>query len=182
MVSKRRRGNLAPLFFWPTMPMMGKALVVLWLLAAVAAPQDAASMKETAHLAIRTSTSVDPAAPGRKVSLQVDVTPKPKMHVYAPGQEGYIAITLTLDANPAFTAAKAKYPPGEKLYMAALDEMQLVYAKPFRITQDITLKPGRSAAETLAIKGTLRYQACDDKICYLPVTVPVTWTVPAASR
>ena len=126
--------------------------------------------QETAHLSVTTSSSS--AQPG-KVSLFVDVAPKPTMHVYSPGQKGYIAITLTLDADPAFTAAKAKYPAGEKLFMKVLNETQLVYSKPFRITQDIRLvKPA-----PLTIKGTLRYQACDDKICYLPTTVAVQWAV-----
>jgi len=127
--------------------------------------------QETAHLSVTTSSS----AQAGKASLFVDVAPKPTMHVYSPGQKGYIAITLTLDANPAFTGAKAKYPAGEKLFMKILNETQLVYSKPFRITQDIRLvKP---AAAPLTIKGTLRYQACDDKICYLPTTVPVQWAV-----
>jgi len=133
---------------------------------------------------VTTSASDEAAAPGHKVSLLVDVSPKPKMHVYAPGQEGYIAITLRLDADPAFTAGKAKYPAGEKLFMKILNETQLVYAKPFRIVQDVTLAltremRQRAAADgaSLTIKGTLRYQACDDKICYLPANVPVEWRV-----
>jgi hypothetical protein len=95
------------------------------------------------------------------------------MHVYAPGQEGYIAITLTLDAAPGVTAGKAKYPAGEKYVMPALNETMLVYGKPFRITQDVTI----AADAPRTIKGRVRYQACDDKICYLPKTIPVEWTV-----
>ena len=59
--------------------------------------------------------------------------------------------------------------------MPALNETQLVYAKPFRITQQLTLKSPPSGPVT--IKGSVRYQACDDTICYLPKTVPVEWTV-----
>ena len=102
------------------------------------------------------------------------------MHVYSPGQKGYIAITVTLEENAAITAAKAKYPPGEKFFMPALNETQLVYAKPFRIAQDVTLKPGASS-DPVVIKGSVRYQACDDKICYLPQTVPVEWTIRRAT-
>ena len=51
-----------------------------------------------------------------------------------------------------------------------------VYQSPFRLTQDIvvasTAKPG-----TLIVTGVLKYQACDDTICYNPVTEPVSWTV-----
>jgi DsbC/DsbD-like thiol-disulfide interchange protein len=107
----------------------------------------------------------------------VCITPKPKIHVYAPGQEGYIAITVTLDADQGVTAAKAKYPAGEKYVMPALNETQIVYAKPFRITQDVTIA---GAAGEKTIKGTVRYQACDDTICYIPKTVPVEWTVSVA--
>ena len=121
------------------------------------------------------SATPESAAAGKKVTLALDVTPKPKMHVYSPGQDGYIAITLTLEANPAITAAKAKYPAGEKFFMAALNETQLVYAKPFRITQGVTVKS--ATGEELTIKGNVRYQACDDRICYLPVTIPVEWRI-----
>ena len=125
---------------------------------------------ETAHLSVALSSS---AAAGGKTTLVLDVTPKPKMHVYAPGQDGYIAITLTLDKDESLVAAKAKYPAGEKYVMPALNETQIVYAKPFRITQDVTVK----SPATKTIKGTLRYQACDDQICYLPKNIPVEWTI-----
>jgi DsbC/DsbD-like thiol-disulfide interchange protein len=139
---------------------------------------------ETAHLTIAASASVETAAPGQTLSLNLDIAPKPGMHVYAPGQPGYIAVALTLDADPAFAAAKARYPAGEKLRIPALNETQIVYVKPFRITQDVSLAATpevrtRAAGDrpSLVIRGTLRYQACDDRICYLPATVPVEWTV-----
>jgi DsbC/DsbD-like thiol-disulfide interchange protein len=152
------------------------ASLVVLLLAAQDLPKKAI---ETAHLTIVASTSPESAAGGRKLSLVVDVAPKTKMHVYSPGQDGYIAVTLTLEANAAFTAAKAKYPAPEKLFLPAINETQLVYAKPFRITQDLILKAGQRA-EAIVVKGTLRYQACDDRICYLPTSVPLTWNVPVA--
>jgi hypothetical protein len=30
---------------------------------------------------------------------------------------------------------------------------------------------------SLTIKGTLSYQACDDRICFSPQSVPLAWTV-----
>jgi hypothetical protein len=30
---------------------------------------------------------------------------------------------------------------------------------------------------TMTIKGLLTYQACDDKLCFTPQSVPLTWTV-----
>ena len=75
----------------------------------------------------------------------------------------------------AFTGAKAKYPAAEKLFMAALNETQLVYSKPFRIAQPVIL--AGNATGDVTISGTVKYQACDDAICYVPQNVPVTWTV-----
>jgi DsbC/DsbD-like thiol-disulfide interchange protein len=150
---------------------MRSPLLVLLLLTQAAVTKPI----ETAHLVMTVSATPASAVAGKKVTLALDVTPKAKMHVYSPGQDGYIAITLTLDPSAAITAAKAKYPAGEKFFMPALNETQLVYAKPFRITQDVRLKS--TAGEALTIKGSVRYQACDDRICYLPVTIPVSWTL-----
>jgi DsbC/DsbD-like thiol-disulfide interchange protein len=147
-------------------------LVIVTAVAVQGLPPPVGTTKETKHLTIATSSSA--SAAGKRVSLAVDVTPKPNMHVYAPGQDGYIAIALTLEPNPAFTARKAKYPAAEKILMAALKETQIVYAKPFRIAQDVTLT---GASGPLTIKGTIRYQACDDTVCYLPTNVPVQWTI-----
>ena len=149
---------------------MRQLIVAAWLFQAATL----ANPQETPHLQLKTSAK--PAA-GRKVTLQIEVTPKPKMHVYAPGQDGYIPIQLTLTPDAAFIAAKAKYPDGEKFVMPALNETQLVYAKPFTITEEITL--ASPAAATVTVKGRVRYQACDDAICYLPKTVPVEWVVTA---
>jgi thiol:disulfide interchange protein DsbD len=138
--------------------------------------------QETAHLKIATSVTPETAKAGAKVALAVDVTPKPGMHVYAPGQDGYIAITVKIDPQPAFsTTGKAKYPDAEKIMIPALNESQLVYDKPFRITQDITLAQ-KLGSTPLTIKGSIRYQACNDKICFLPTNVPVTWTVNPTAR
>jgi hypothetical protein len=31
--------------------------------------------------------------------------------------------------------------------------------------------------ESLTIAGTLEYQACDDKVCFNPVALPLSWTI-----
>ena len=146
---------------------MRQIILAVWLLQVVANPQ------ETPHLQLKTSSKA--AAADGRITLRVDVTPKRNMHVYAPGQEGYIPIQLTLTPDPSFTATKAKYPEGEPYVMPAINETQLVYARPFTITETITLT-SRTAA-TVTVKGSVRYQACDNAICYLPKTVPVEWTI-----
>ena len=144
----------------------------------------AAGPTTTKHLTVSTSVTPSAVAPGARVSLTLEVTPKPAMHVYAPGQKDYIPISLTLEANDAVTVHLVQFPKPEKLFQKDLGETQLIYTKPFRIVQDVTVARTRAvldraagAGATLTIKGALKYQACDDAICYAPVTVPVAWTI-----
>ena len=158
--------------------------VCLGLALTLAGVARAAEPIETKHLTVAASSPAGTIAPGTRVSLTLDVTPRPTMHVYAPGQKDYISITLAIKGDPAITARAATFSNPEKLLLKALGEPRLVYRRPFRIVQDVTIagtpallaraaKPGA----TVAVHGTLRYQACDDIICYVPVDVPVEWTI-----
>lgn len=132
-------------------------------------------------LSARLSVSDGVAAPGHRVTLIIDVTPGRKMHVYAPGQPGYPPIALVLESSEDFRSAPMRYPPAREYYFAPLKERVQVYSRPFRLLQDITLaltpslRQRAAARETLTISGTLEYQACDDRICYRPETLPVQW-------
>ena len=119
------------------------------------------------------------AAPGARVTLTLTVSPKPKIHVYAPGQPDYMPISLTLESNPAYRpAADPQYPKPEILFFKPLNERFKVYSRPFRITQDIIVAtPAKLPDNSLVVRGKVSYQACDDLVCYLPVDVPVTWTL-----
>ena len=141
---------------------------------------------ETRHLTLTTSaTPATVTAARQRVVLNVDVALKPKMHVYAPDQpkdQDYIPILLTVAPNPAYQLVeKPRYPPSEKLFFAPLKETQHVYSKSFRIAQPIILT-GELGREPPTITGTVRYQACDDAICYVPQTVAVKWIIPDDSR
>ena len=54
----------------------------------------------TEHVEVTTYLSDQVVAPGTLFSIVVDVTPRPGMHVYAPGQHSYKVIALRLDAQP----------------------------------------------------------------------------------
>jgi hypothetical protein len=138
---------------------------------------------ETAHVAVGTSASNTRVAPGTRIALYVDVAPRPKMHVYAPEQPEMIPVSLSLHAADV-KIHPPRFPAPETYFFKPLNETQLVYSKPFRIVQEVTValtpavrERARADGATLTITGTLQYQACDDAICYAPVTVPVAWTL-----
>jgi DsbC/DsbD-like thiol-disulfide interchange protein len=113
----------------------------------------------------------------------LDVTPGKNIHVYAPGQAGYIPIALTLDPAVDFKTGASRYPVPRDFLFPPLKETVKVFDKPFRLVQEITLaltpalRQRATAKETLTIKGTLDYQACDDKVCFRPDSVPLVWSI-----
>ena len=112
---------------------------------------------------------------GAKLALFVDVTPKPGIHVYAPGSKDYIPITVKLNPQAEVKLGKVAYPKSEMMSFA--DEKVPVFQKPFRLTQDITLDKSAKPGSTVTVSGTVSYQACDDRVCYPPESAPVSWTV-----
>jgi hypothetical protein len=142
-----------------------------------------ATEASTAHLALTALASDRVVAPGTRLSLIIEVRPKAKMHVYAPGAASYSPITLTIDPQPDLVVHPLRYPKSQMLFFAPLAETVPVYQEPFRLVQDVTLSASPEAqarlkrVRTLTITGSVHYQACDDKICYIPATVPVSWTL-----
>jgi hypothetical protein len=143
---------------------------------------DAASgTAETDHLRLTTAASVAVARPGHRIALSLEIDLKPNMHVYAPGVEGYIPIDWKLEEGPASKALPFQYPASRMLHLKAIGETAPVYRGRVRITREITFGPENvvrplvTAAGELILKGSLRYQACDDRKCYLPETVPLEW-------
>jgi DsbC/DsbD-like thiol-disulfide interchange protein len=143
----------------------------------------AATKISSAQLEMTTFASDGEIAPGNHFSLVVDVTPRPGMHVYAPGASSYRVVSLALAPQPFVQPRPTAYPPSEIYFFQPLNERVPVYQKPFRLVQDVLLEATPEAQkallgrESLSLTGTVDYQACDDKICYNPVSVPVSWTL-----
>ena len=137
---------------------------------------------EAKHLQITTAASNDIARPGLRIALSLDIEMKPNMHVYAPGVQGYIPIDWRLDeGGPAAKRHSFEYPHSEMLRLEAIGETVPVYRGHIRIRREITfgqesvLKPLVSPTGEVIVKGSFRYQACDDRTCYVPEDVPLVW-------
>ena len=135
--------------------------------------------RNTPHLSFTAALSPDVVKTGTRLSLVVDVSPKKRMHVYAPGTN-YRAITVTMDRNPSLKLSKAEYPKPEIYIFRPLKEQVLVYSQPFKLRMNIGVGQVPRRAARLKITGTLSYQACDDKVCYLPESVPLEWNLAVA--
>ncbi len=137
--------------------------------------------EEASHLRLITAASMAVARPGERIVLSLELDLKPNMHVYAPGVQGYIPIDWKLEESPAAKVLPFHYPASRKLHLKAINETVPVYRGRVRITREITFGPENAVrplvtpAGELILKGSLRYQACDDRKCYLPETAPLEW-------
>ncbi|MGE3888646.1 MAG: protein-disulfide reductase DsbD domain-containing protein [Vicinamibacterales bacterium] len=137
----------------------------------------------TSHLTVESSISRLSAAPGDRLTVTLDVTPRRTMHVYAPGKHDYQVVGLSIEAQPWLRAEPTKYPRSEMYHFEPLNETVEVYSKTFRLAREVTILETAEAKKALAgqssvtIAGQLEYQACDDKVCYSPTKVPVRFTV-----
>jgi hypothetical protein len=137
----------------------------------------------TTHLSMRATISDATVAPGERVSIVVAVTPRPDMHVYAPGKHDYRVVRLAIDPQPWLRAHETHYPRSEIYHFKPLNERVEVYSKPFQLVQDVTIlatpevQKALAAMPTVGIEGVLEYQACDDKVCYNPARVPFSFSV-----
>jgi hypothetical protein len=135
------------------------------------------------HVTVAASVSPTSVEPGGRLRIDVTVTPRRAIHVYAPGKHGYKVVQLTLDAQPWMRADPTKYPPSTIYYFEPLDERVEVYSTTFRVSREVTMlatPEARKAIEgrrSVTLTGALEYQACDDKVCYQPSREPFSVTV-----
>jgi hypothetical protein len=153
------------------------ALLVALLAGAVVAGQQAPPARPPL-VGVTARTSADAVAPGERFQLVLDLVPAAGIHVYAPEVRNYRPITISIRAGDGLTLVGGpRFPAAETYYYAPLKETVPVYQKPFRVVQEASVAPGARAVSIVTVAGILSYQACDDRICYPPRTLPLTWTV-----
>jgi DsbC/DsbD-like thiol-disulfide interchange protein len=138
--------------------------------------------KVTKQMDVSLSASTDSIATGEHVALVLDLSLHPKMHVYAPGVEHYMPISWEITPSDAAKAEAVNWPKSKTLRLEVIDETVPVYTDELRLVRDIVFAPDAKLKTLvnekgeIVIHGTLKYQACDDRMCYIPVSVPLDWT------
>ena len=136
---------------------------------------------ETDHLTVTAWASDESLRGGNRFALALEIDLKKKMRVYAPSVEGYIPIAWSMEEVEGLTNYDAEYPESHDLHLPAINETVPVYEGKFRVVRDLMVAQGREIGHlldddgNLLVKGTLRYQACDDKVCFIPQTVDLEW-------
>ena len=127
--------------------------------------------------------AADPArvAPGTSAKLLLKVALPEQIHIQSdkPRDPALFPTALVLTLPPGLTVTATKYPPAVDFRQEGQPEPLAVFEKTFTVTATVavgaSVKPGE-----LTIPGRFDYQACDDKVCYRPIKMPVTWTLTVA--
>jgi hypothetical protein len=128
---------------------------------------------ETDHLVFTATILPERPRAGEPAAIVADISPKPGMHVYAPGGD-YQPVTISLTPGDRLRIGTTAYPGSVDYYFAPLKETVAVYDAPFRLELGVVFE----GDSPVTLNGTLDYQACDDEVCYLPESIPLEWRVP----
>ena len=97
-----------------------------------------------------------------------------------PKSEFLIPTVLKVEATTDIVIGKTTYPEGQDMSFAfAPDEKLNVYTGDFKI--DVLVRPLHSVQPgKYVVRGTLKYQACDNAACYPPKQLPISFDVKIA--
>jgi len=149
------------------------------------ASDDPAQTVAGTHLDLGITVSDPVVAPGQEFLVTFEVTLPSGIHVYAPGEHPYRVIGFHLEETDSLFALRdAIYPGSVDYHFEPLDEHTPVFEGSFRIRQPVVIEASRELAArarepgaTVVLAGTLEYQACDDRVCFIPESVPVQVTL-----
>ncbi|MBL8217653.1 MAG: redoxin domain-containing protein [Bryobacterales bacterium] len=146
-------------------------------------PAAAASHPKAKHVAITTAASTGIVSGGQRILLSVEIDIPKDYHLYAPGVEGYYAVDWQMGASDLVKPHKVEYPKSRILYLQAIDEKVPVFEGKIRLLRDVTLAQGKvltaaaGEGKQVTLSGSVKYQACSDRMCFPPETVPLEWTL-----
>jgi len=114
-----------------------------------------------------------PAAKPTRVLLHFRVQPGLHVNSHTPHDEFLIPTAFTVPEAKGVRLASVAYPQGKDVTLPADPKTKLnVYTGDFTLDATLVATPGEHVVE-----GKLRFQACDQRQCMPPKTIPVTMVV-----
>jgi thiol:disulfide interchange protein DsbD len=118
------------------------------------------------------------AAAGSPVRAALQVRIPDRFHVQSdsPRDPTLIPTVLTVDAPEGVKVAEIVFPRATEFAQIGQAQPLLVFEHQFTIGVQFDVA-GTAPAGRIDVPARLRYQACDDRLCYAPVTTDVLWTL-----
>ena len=127
---------------------------------------------------IQAVAEADGVHSGGTMRLALRVTLPAAFHVQsnAPRDPALIPTLLTVTAPPGVTVEEIVYPAATDLRQAGQAQPLAVFGSEFVIGLRVAAAAGLTSG-ALELRGKLRYQACDEQVCFTPATADVAWTL-----
>jgi len=156
--------------------------LILAMLGAVALESGAARQDRRPRADLTPRVETAPARPGKGARLSLLVELPAGIHVQAhdPRDPTLIPTTLTLETPDGVRVTEIVYPPPSELAQTGRPEKLMVLGPKFTIDVRLDLVAGVPPGD-VPVRGRLRYQACNDTVCFPPATAAVVWTMHVGS-
>ena len=111
-----------------------------------------------------------------RAALQVRLPPQLHVQSNAPRDPSLIPTELTFSPPAGVRATEIVFPKATDFEQVGLPQPLAVFEHEFAIGVQFDVAEGTTPA-TIDVPGRLRYQACDDKVCFPPQTADVRWAL-----
>jgi hypothetical protein len=151
---------------------MGRFLLVVFLVAG--ATLGLAAEKMPPVVQARGVLETESAHPGSIVHAAVvaQITPGYHINDHKPSHEYLIPTELKMEAIPQVAIQNIAYPPGQAIKFDFDDAKLSVYQGTLVVHAELKIARDTPPGD-YALKGKLAYQACNDRACFPPTSVPV---------
>lgn len=118
-----------------------------------------------------------PVAAGSNLTVTLKVRLPAEFHVQSdkPRDPFLIPTALTVKPPAGIVIDRIVYPKPADLAQVGRKEPLAVFGGEFTIDVRLTIAADAAAGE-IVLPAQLRYQACDDKVCYAPARADLQWT------
>jgi DsbC/DsbD-like thiol-disulfide interchange protein len=142
--------------------------VIFWAAAGTAAVQTPPVVEASAVL------ETNAAHPGATVHAAVVAKITPGYHIndHKPSHDYLIPTELKMEPNDHVSVQDIKYPPGTPIKFEFDDAKLSVYEGTLVVRAALKIATGTPPGD-YTLKGKLAYQACNERACFPPASVPV---------
>lgn len=129
-----------------------------------------------------TAVAAPPVLAGTSVRLTLKVKLPAEFHVQSdkPRDPFLIPTALTVKPPEGLAVARIIYPKPSDLAQVGRKEPLAVFGGEFSIDVSLTVAP--ETVGEFVVPAQLRYQACDDKVCYAPARAELQWTLRVTAK
>jgi hypothetical protein len=154
--------------------MDSKRLIAGLIVAALCAHPAQGQTRPEAKIA--PSVETDAVRAGSSTRVALTVTLPEGLQSNKPRDPSLIAATLTIDAPPGVRVAHLVFPESKDFTLSGQAEPLAVFDHEFVAGAELEIA-GSVPPGDLVIPARFRYQACNDRLCFAPVTATTGWTL-----